>query len=352
MKSALITGITGQDGSYLAELLLKKGYRVHGLVRRSSTHNTSRIDHLLDQLLLHEGDLGDAPSLKRVLERAQPDEIYNLAAMSHVKVSFEMPEYTADVDGLGVLRMLEAMRAVCPGARFYQASTSELYGQVRETPQNENTPFHPRSPYGVAKLFAYWAVVNCREAYDLFACNGILYNHESPRRGETFVSRKITQAVAEIVNGTQEKLLLGNLDARRDWGYAPDFVEGMWRMLQQKLPEDYVLATGKTTTVRRFVELAFHEVGIEIQWRGKGVEEQGIDKKSGRVLVEVSPAFFRPAEVDVLLGDASKARRQLGWSPTTTLPELVRIMVQADLEQVGLSAKKRLRDLLPELASR
>jgi GDPmannose 4,6-dehydratase len=352
MKNAFITGITGQDGSYLAELLLEKGYRVHGLVRRSSTHTTYRIDHLTGQLHLHEGDMGDAPSLKRALERAAPDEIYHLAAMSHVKASFEMPEYTADVDGVGVLRFLEAVRAVCPEARFYQASTSELYGQVRETPQNENTPFHPRSPYGIAKLFAYWSVVNYREAYGMFACNGILYNHESPRRGEAFVTRKITQAVAQIVKGAQEKLLLGNLEAQRDWGYAPDFVDGMWRILQQERPEDYVLATGHTTTVRRFVELAFAHAGIEIEWLGEGMEERGIDKQSKRTLVEVSPAFFRPAEVDLLLGDASKARRQLGWVPHTGIEELIRLMVQSDLQLAGVPFKKRLRDLVPELAAR
>ena len=267
MKKALITGITGQDGSYLAELLLEKGYQVHGMVRRSSSSNRNRIAHLSD-LILHEGDLGDSSSIKRIVEGVKPDEVYNLAAMSHVKVSFDIPEYTADVDGMGVLRLLEAIRSSCPSARLYQASTSELYGKVREVPQSEITPFHPRSPYGVAKLYAYWAVINYREAYGIYACNGILFNHESPRRGETFVSRKITLAVARISLGLQDKLVLGNLDAKRDWGFARDFVEGMWRMLQQPFPEDYVLATGYTTTVRDFVNLSFQHVGITIEWRG------------------------------------------------------------------------------------
>lgn len=333
MKKALITGITGQDGSYLAELLLEKGYRVHGLVRRSSSPNLRRIDHLLDHLHLHEGDLSDSSSLERLVDTIQPDEIYNLAAMSHVKVSFEVPEYTANVDGIGVLRLLEAVRKNCPGARFYQASTSELYGKVQQVPQSELTPFYPRSPYGVAKLYAYWAVVNYREAYHLFACNGILFNHESPRRGETFVSRKITLAVNKIAAGLQDKLILGNLDAKRDWGYAKDFVEGMWLMLQQKTSEDFVLATGETTTVRAFVELAFKEVGIEIEWKGNGVEERGYDMISKRVVVEVSPEFFRPAEVDLLVGDPSKARHKLGWQSKTPLAELVRVMVASDRQQ-------------------
>ncbi len=336
MKVALVTGITGQDGSYLAELLLEKGYCVHGLVRRSSSSNLSRIHHLLNdsRLSLHEGDLSDASSLDRLISEVQPDEMYNLAAMSDVKVSFEIPEYTADVDGLGVIRLLEAIRKNCPAARFYQASTSELFGKVQQIPQSESTPFYPRSPYGVAKLYAYWAVVNYREAYGLFASNGILFNHESPRRGETFVSRKITLAAVKIAAGQQEKLLLGNLDAKRDWGYARDFVEGMWMMLQHPVAEDYVLATGHTTTVRAFVELAFQEVGFEIEWRGSGVEEKGYDRSTGRLLVEVSPEFFRPSEVDLLIGDPSKAKEKLGWSSKTTLEELVRLMVAHDRETI------------------
>jgi GDPmannose 4,6-dehydratase len=342
MKKALVTGITGQDGSYLAEWLLKKGYRVHGLVRRSSSPNLQRIEHLLshenNRLSLHEGDLSDSSSLERLIDTIQPDEIYNLAAMSHVKVSFEVPEYTANVDGVGVLRLLEAMRKNCPHARFYQASTSELYGKVQQVPQSESTPFYPRSPYGVAKLYAYWAVINYREAYNLFACNGILFNHESPRRGETFVSRKITIAVAKIASGQQDKLILGNLDAKRDWGYAKDFVEGMWLMLQQEIAEDFVLATGDTTTVRTFVELAFKEVGMEIEWRGKGVEEKGYERLTGKLVVEVSPEFFRPSEVDILIGDPSKAKQKLGWHSKTSLAELVRIMMAADLEQLRHAA--------------
>lgn len=338
MKTALITGVTGQDGSYLADLLLQKGYVVHALVRRTSTSNHRRIAHLIENkqwknaFFLHEGDLSDACSLKHIITLAKPDEIYNLAAMSHVKVSFEMPEYTADVDGLGVLRLLEAARTLCPEARFYQASTSELFGKVQQIPQKETTPFYPRSPYGVAKLFAYWTVVNYREAYQLYACNGILFNHESPRRGETFVSRKITMAVAKIHQGAEEKLILGNLDAKRDWGYAKDFVEGMWLMLQQELPEDFVLATGETTTVRRFVELAFQEIGIEIEWEGQGIDEKGRDVVTGRLLVEVSPQFFRPAEVELLIGDPTKAKQKLGWTPKTSLEELVKLMVKSDLE--------------------
>lgn len=341
MKKALVTGITGQDGSYLAELLLEKGYEVHGLVRRSSHANNERLLSFLSllgtRLFLHEGDLGDTGSLKRIIDLVRPDEVYNLAAMSHVKVSFDVPEYTADVDGIGVLRLLEAIRTSQPEARFYQASTSELYGQVRETPQSETTPFHPRSPYGVAKLYAYWAVINYREAYGMYACNGILFNHESPRRGETFVSRKITQAVAKIALGAQDKLILGNLDAKRDWGYAKDFVEGMWRMLQQETPDDYVLATGYTTTVRDFVELSFKEIGINLLWEGVDTEEKGIDAATGKVLVEVSPAFFRPAEVNLLLGNPAKAKSKLGWEPSTSLEELVQMMVRSDLELVEKS---------------
>jgi len=329
MKSALITGITGQDGSYLAELLLEKGYQVHGLVRRSSSPNLERIHHIKDKVTLHEGDLSDSPSLKRIIEAVNPDEVYNLGAMSHVKVSFEIPEYTADVDGLGVLRLLEVIKNFNPKIRFYQASTSELFGKVQEVPQSELTPFYPRSPYGIAKLYAYWAVVNYRESYGLYACNGILFNHESPRRGETFVSKKITMAVARIAAGSDETLVLGNLDAKRDWGYAKDFVEGMWRMLQQESPEDFVLATGETTTVRKFVELAFHHVGLKIRWEGNGVSEKGIGPE-GEVLVEISPQFFRPTEVDLLLGNATKAKDLLGWTPKTSLGELVKIMVDAD----------------------
>lgn len=334
MRKALITGITGQDGSYLAELLLEKGYEVHGIVRRSSSVNNARIQHL-SGLHLHEGDMGDGINLERILYKIEPDEIYNLAAMSHVKTSFDIPEYTCDVDGLGVLRLLEAMRKHCPQARFYQASTSELYGKVQEVPQSERTPFYPRSPYGVAKLFAYWSVVNYREAFGLFACNGILFNHESPRRGETFVSRKITRAAARIQRGLQERLVLGNLDAERDWGYARDFVEGMWLMLQQEHAEDFVLATGKTTKVRTFVELAFQAVGIDLIWEGKGVEEKGIDRKTGAVRVEVSFEFFRPTEVDLLIGNPKKAKETLGWVHQTSLEQLVQMMVAHDLEKTA-----------------
>jgi len=333
MRKALITGITGQDGSYLAELLLKKGYEVHGVVRRSSSCNLARLSHLTG-IVLHQGDMGDCSSLKRIMEAVKPSEIYNLAAMSHVKTSFDMPEYTADVDGVGVVRLLEAMRHTCPEARFYQASTSELYGKVQENPQNEMTPFYPRSPYGVAKLYAYWATVNYREAYDLYACNGILFNHESPRRGENFVTRKITLGVARIFRGLQEKLVLGNLDAQRDWGYAEDFVEGMWLMLQQPAADDYVLATGTTTSVRRFVELAFESVGMEIAWEGQGVNEKGLDKNTGKLLVEISPDYFRPTEVDFLVGDSSKAKKNLGWEAKTTVQMLAHLMVKADLSLV------------------
>ncbi len=331
MKKALITGITGQDGSYLAEFLLEKGYAVHGMVRRSSSSNYSRIQHLKGKIKLHEGDMSDFPSIKRVIEKTDPDEIYNLAAMSHVKVSFDMPEYTADVDGIGVMRMLESTKTHNPKIRFYQASTSELFGKALEIPQTESTPFYPRSPYGVAKLYAYWMVVNYRDAFDMFACNGILFNHESPRRGETFVSRKITLAVAKIAHGINETLVLGNLDAQRDWGYAKDFIEGMWLMLQQDQPDDYILATGQTTTVRSFVEMAFQEIGIPIEWKGKGVKEKGIGP-DGKVLVEISPRFFRPSEVPFLLGNASKAKQKLGWTPRTSVEQLVKMMVQADRE--------------------
>lgn len=340
-KKALITGITGQDGSYLAELLLEKGYEVHGIIRRASTFNTHRIDHLYKdrhnkdvRMYLHYGDMTDSSNLNRLLEKIEPDEIYNLAAQSHVKVSFEVPEYTAEVDAIGTLRFLDAIKDTGLKTKFYQASTSELFGLVQEVPQNEKTPFYPRSPYGVAKLYAYWITVNYREAYNIFACNGILFNHESPRRGETFVTRKITMAAARIKAGLQEKLFLGNLDARRDWGYAPEYVEGMWRMLQHSNPEDFVLATGKTYTVREFATLAFNELGIELEWSGKGADEKGIDKATGKALVEIDPNYFRPTEVDLLVGDATKAKTLLGWEPRVGIEQLVRIMVRADWERV------------------
>lgn len=340
-KKALITGITGQDGSYLAELLLEKGYEVHGVIRRASTFNTHRIDPLYKDrhnkdvnMFLHYGDMTDSSNLNRLLEKIEPDEIYNLAAQSHVKVSFEVPEYTAEVDAIGTLRFLDAIKDTGLSTKFYQASTSELYGLVQEVPQTEKTPFYPRSPYGVAKLYAHWITVNYREAYNIFACNGILFNHESPRRGETFVTRKITMATAKIKAGLQERLYLGNLDARRDWGYAPEYVEGMWRMLQHSVPEDFVLATGKTHTVREFATLAFKELGIELEWQGKGFDEKGIDKSTGRVLVEIDPDYFRPTEVDLLVGDASKAKKILGWEPKVGIEELVQIMVKADWERV------------------
>lgn len=341
MRTAFITGVTGQDGSYLAEYLLKRDYVVHGLIRRSSASNYGRIAHLMqnvslkERFFLHYGDLCDGSNIRALFSKIMPEEIYNLAAMSHVKTSFEMPEYTADVDGIGVLKLLEAMREIVPKARFYQASTSELYGKVQEIPQTEKTPFYPRSPYGVAKLFAYWTVVNYREAYDLFACNGILFNHESPRRGDNFVSKKITRAVACIKHGLQKTLVLGNLDAQRDWGFAKDFVEGIWLVLQQNKPEDFVLATGKTFSVRHFVELAFREVGVHVVWQGKGIEEKGLDAETKKILIEISPEFFRPTEVDILVGDASKAEQVLGWKPRTNLEDLVQLMVAADLEEVA-----------------
>ena len=341
-KVAFITGITGQDGAYLAELLLKKDYIVHGLKRRSSSFNTGRIDHLYQDphvskrnFILHHGDLTDSTNLIRIIQEIQPDEIYNLAAQSHVQVSFETPEYTANADGLGTLRILEAIRLLnmADKTKFYQASTSELYGMVQEVPQNEKTPFYPRSPYAVAKLYGYWITINYREAYNLYACNGILFNHESPVRGETFVTRKITRAVARISMGTQERVYLGNLDAKRDWGHASDFVEGMWRMLQQEEPEDFVLATGVTTTIREFTERAFAEVGITLEWSGNGVDETGRDAKSGNILVSIDPAYFRPTEVDLLIGDASKAREKLGWQPTCNLQQMIEEMIKADLEE-------------------
>ena len=335
-RRALITGITGQDGSYLAELLLEKGYEVHGVIRRSSSFNTSRIEHIYQdphetnrRLILHYGDLNDASSLNRILRVVDPGEIYNLGAQSHVKVSFDTPEYTGDVTGLGATRLLEAIRETQIRPRIYQASSSEMFGKAVEAPQSERTPFYPRSPYGVAKVYAYWMTVNYREAYDLFAVNGILFNHESPRRGETFVSRKITRAVGRIKHGLQDRLYLGNLDSRRDWGYARDYVQAMWLMLQHDQPEDFVIATGETHTVRDFCERAFAHAGIAIEWRGSGLEEEGVDS-SGRVLVSIDPRYLRPTEVDLLLGDASKARRLLGWESKTSFHELVDLMVDAD----------------------
>jgi GDPmannose 4,6-dehydratase len=342
-KVALVTGITGQDGSYLAELLLAKGYEVHGIKRRSSSFNTGRVDHLYHDrhvpgasFKLHYGDLTDATNLIRILAQVQPSEIYNLGAQSHVAVSFETPEYTANSDALGTLRLLEAIRILGmeKTTRFYQASTSELYGKVQAVPQDETTPFYPRSPYAAAKLYGYWIVVNYREAYGIHASNGVLFNHESPRRGETFVTRKITRAVAAIHMGKQDTLWLGNLDARRDWGHARDFVEGMWRILQQDTPDDYVLATGETYTVRHFCDLSFGEVGISLDWRGAGVNEVGVCKATGRELVRVDPAYFRPTEVDLLIGNPAKAKRVLGWSHTVKLPELAAEMVAADVAEM------------------
>jgi GDPmannose 4,6-dehydratase len=344
-KTALITGITGQDGSYLAELLLEKGYTVHGIIRRSSSFNTERIDHIYQgpqekhrHLVLHYGDLDDASSLNRILRLTTPDEIYNLGAQSHVKVSFDTPEYTGDVTGLGSTRLLEAIRELEMRPKIYQASSSEMFGKVAETPQSETTPFYPRSPYGAAKVYAYWMTVNYREAYGLFACNGILFNHESPRRGETFVSRKITRAVGRIRHGLQDMVYLGNLDAKRDWGYAKDYVEAMWMMLQQDEPDDYVIATGRTWTVRQFCELAFAEAGYELAWEGEGKDEKGIDRKSGRTLVALDPRYLRPTEVELLIGDATKARTKLGWTAKTPFAELVRIMVKADDELAAREA--------------
>ena len=370
MKKALITGITGQDGSYLAEILLEKGYDVHGIIRRSSSFNTGRIDHLYSdksilnkKMFLHYGDLVDISNLNRLLEKIEPDEIYNLAAQSHVKVSFEVPDYTGQVDALGTLRFLDAIREVgLKKVKFYQASTSELYGKVREVPQNEETPFYPRSPYGVAKLYGYWIIVNYREAYDIFSCNGILFNHESPRRGETFVTRKITRAVSRIATGKQNILLLGNLDAKRDWGFAPEYCEGMWRILQYKRAEDFVLATGETHTVREFTENAFNEIGIELKWIGKEENEKGVIKsinwdkakslienefsstksevnfsdqlKRNTQVVGIDPNYYRPTEVELLIGDPAKAKRLLGWKARTKFNELVRIMIKSDLIKV------------------
>jgi GDPmannose 4,6-dehydratase len=370
MKKALITGITGQDGSYLTEILLEKGYEVHGIIRRSSSFNTGRIDHLYEnpevlnkKLFLHYGDLVDTSNLNRLLEKIQPEEIYNLAAQSHVKVSFEIPDYTAQVDALGTLRFLDAIREVgLRQVKFYQASTSELYGKVQEVPQSERTPFYPRSPYGVAKLYGYWIIVNYREAYNIYASNGILFNHESPRRGETFVTRKITRAAARIAAGLQGNLSLGNLNAKRDWGYAPEYCEGMWRILQHKSAEDFVLATGETRTVREFVIHSFNHLGIELEWKGEGVEEKGIIKKIdfekakglieyasnkkmykfdfssnlrvGQEVVVVNPNYYRPTEVDLLIGDASKAEKLLGWKAKTRFEDLVQIMIKSDMDKV------------------
>ena len=342
MKTALITGITGQDGAYLAEFLLSKGYEVHGIKRRSSMFNTDRIDHLYRdphesgvKLKLHYGDLTDATNLIRIIQETQPDEIYNLAAQSHVMVSFETPEYTANADALGTLRLLEAIRilGLAKKTRFYQASTSELYGKVQEVPQTETTPFYPRSPYAVAKLYSYWITVNYREAYDFFACNGILFNHESPVRGETFVTRKVTRAVARIKLGLQNKIYLGNLNSRRDWGHAKDYVEAQWRMLQQEKPEDFVIASGEQHSVKEFIEAAFHEVGIHVSWKGEGILEKGYERDTDKIIVEVDKRYFRPTEVDTLLGDPSKAKEKLGWSPRVTFKELVSEMVREDLKE-------------------
>ena len=339
MKTALITGVTGQDGSYLSEFLLSKGYGVHGLIRRASTHNTERIDHIKnDNFHLYEADLSDSLSLIRIINKIQPDEVYNLAAQSHVGSSFDVPEYTANVTGTGTIRLLEAIRQVKPDAKFYQASTSELFGGIPGTePQSEKTPFHPRSPYGVAKLYSYWIVKNYREAYNMFAVNGILFNHESPRRGENFVTRKISIGVANIIAGKQEKISLGNLDAKRDWGFAGDYVEGMYLMLQQETPGDYVLASKETHTVRAFATLAFRAAGIEIEFEGEGVKEKGYDKKTGKLLVDVNPEFFRPAEVEVLLGDSTFAETTLSWRRKVSFNDLVKMMVEADMERVKKS---------------
>ena len=359
MKSALITGITGQDGAYLAELLLSKGYQVHGVKRRSSLINTYRIDHLYvdphenhANFKLHYGDMTDSTNLIRLVQETQPDEIYNLAAMSHVKVSFDNPEYTANADGIGTLRLLEAIRILHleKKTRIYQASTSELFGLVQEVPQKETTPFYPRSPYGVAKMYAYWIIVNYREAYNLFACNGILFNHESPLRGETFVTRKITRAVAAIADGLQDTLFLGNLNAQRDWGHARDYVDAMWRILQQDEPEDFVIATGITTTVRDFTRMAFSEAGIDIEFIGAGKDEKGIVSSCrnekyqlpiGKEVVAIDPNYFRPTEVDLLIGDATKAKQKLGWSPTYTLSEMIKEMVASDLEKYKMSLERK-----------
>ncbi len=347
MKKALITGITGQDGSYLAELLLEKGYEVHGIRRRSSSFNTSRIDHLLQdphkkgvKLFLHYGDLSDSSNISRLIEKIKPDEIYNLGAQSHVGISFLTPEYTGDVTGLGTLRFLDAIRESGIKTKFYQASSSEMFGMVVETPQKETTPFYPRSPYGCAKVYSYWITKNYRESYGIFACNGILFNHESPRRGETFVTRKITRGLSRIKLGLEDKLYLGNLNAKRDWGYAKDYAEAMWLMLQQDKPDDYVIATNETHTVREFVEETAKHLGMNIVWKGKGLSEKGIDKKTGKTVIEIDPVYFRPSEVDLLIGDYSKAKKKLRWSPKVKFKELVKIMAQADFEQEQYISRK------------
>ncbi len=338
MKKALITGITGQDGSYLAELLLEKGYEVHGVIRRSSSFNTGRLQHLYHDphqkngLHLHYGDLTDSSNINRILEKVRPDEIFHLGAQSHVRVSYDLPEYTGDVTGLGTLRILDAIRSTGIKTKFYQASSSEMFGKVAEIPQKETTPFHPRSPYGVAKVYAYWITKNYRESYGLFAANGILFNHESERRGETFVTRKITRGLSRVKLGLDDKLYLGNLDAKRDWGHARDYVEGMWRILQHKEADDFVLATNETHTVREFVEESAKILGMNIVWKGKGVKEKGVDKKSGKTIVEIDPRYFRPAEVDLLIGDYGKARRKLDWKPKVTFKELVKLMTLSDFE--------------------
>lgn len=346
-KKALITGITGQDGSYLAELLLEKGYEVHGIIRRASTFNTSRIDHLYAdphingvKLFLHYGDLSDGSNINRILENVQPDEIYHLGAQSHVRVSFDIPEYTGDVTGLGTLRILDAIRETGIKTKFYQASSSEMFGKALEIPIKETTPFYPRSPYGCAKVYAYWTAKNYREAYDIFACNGVLFNHESPRRGETFVTRKITRALSRIKLGKENKLYLGNLDAKRDWGYAKDYVFGMWMMLQQKNPSDYILATNETHTVREFAEKTASALGFDLVWQGKGSREKGIDKKTNKTIIEIDPKYFRPAEVDILLGDYSKAKKELGWEPKVKFNELVEIMAKADYDNESKVSSK------------
>ena len=350
MKTALITGLTGQDGSYLAEFLLEKGYEVHGIIRRSSSFNTGRIDPISDKynidgikrLIGHYGDLSDSSNINRILDKVQPDEIYNLGAQSHVAVSFEVPEYTADVDGMGVLRFLDAIKETGINTKFYQASTSELFGKVLEIPQKETTPFYPRSPYAVAKLYAFWIIKNYREAYNLFACNGILFNHESPRRGETFVTKKITNAVSRIKFGLQDKISLGNLDAKRDWGYAKEYVEAMWLMLQQDEPDDFVIATNETHSVREFIEVAFKYVDIDIEWQGAGVEEVGVNKDNGNIIVEINSRYFRPTEVDILIGDYSKAKEKLDWEPKIKFHELVHLMMKEDLGK----AKKEANDVI------
>ncbi len=347
-KIALITGITGQDGSYLTEFLLEKGYIVHGIIRRSSSFNTERLAHLFQdphldnvRLFLHYGDLGDSSNVSRLIEKIQPDEIYNLGAQSHVRVSFDIPEYTSDIVALGTLRLLDAIKEIGIKTKFYQASSSEMYGKIKEDVQNESTPFYPRSPYACSKVFGHWVTVNYRESYNIFACSGILFNHESPRRGGTFVTRKITRGLARIKYGLDEKIYLGNLEAKRDWGYAKDFVEGMWLMLQQDKPDDYVLATGETHSVREFLEVALRDAGFNAEWKGSGISEKIIDKSTGKTIVEIDPRYFRPAEVDVLIGDYSKAKTKLGWEPRVKFQELVKLMVKSDLEETEKNLTRR-----------